>query len=105
SSPDSLPSMNRSRLRVGKILGRQESRTRRKWSKRAADNGTLRSVHARAPAPEPDDGSVRMTQHSGPISHPVFTRRTALQAGSIGLLGLGLAELSALRSVASGDAA
>jgi hypothetical protein len=35
------------------------------------------------------------------VSHPVFTRRSALQAGSIGLLGLGLSELSALRSVAS----
>ena len=46
-----------------------------------------------------------MTQHSGPVSHPVFSRRTALQAGSIGLLGLGLAELSALRGLASGDAA
>src|SRR5579872_7284174 len=36
---------------------------------------------------------------------PVFpwpcTRRTALQAGALGLMGLGLAELSALRAVAS----
>lgn len=35
------------------------------------------------------------------VSHPTITRRTALQAGSIGLMGLGLAELSALRSVAA----
>ncbi len=35
------------------------------------------------------------------VSHPVFTRRSALQAGSIGLLGLGLTEMSALRSLAS----
>jgi hypothetical protein len=35
------------------------------------------------------------------ISHPPFTRRAALQAGSIGLLGLGLADLSALRAMAT----
>ena len=34
-------------------------------------------------------------------SHPVLTRRAMLQAGSIGLLGLGLSELSALRSLAA----
>jgi hypothetical protein len=32
------------------------------------------------------------------FSHPAFTRRTAIQAGSIGLLGLGLTELNALRA-------
>lgn len=35
------------------------------------------------------------------VSHPPLSRRTALQAGTIGLLGLGLSELSALRSLAS----
>src|SRR5262249_47558529 len=30
--------------------------------------------------------------------HPVFSRRTALQAGTIGLLGLGLNHLQALRA-------
>jgi hypothetical protein len=35
---------------------------------------------------------------STPLAHPTFTRRTALQAGTIGLLGLGMGELSALRS-------
>src|SRR5687767_3551854 len=56
---------------------------------------------SRAPRPPaaPREGS--MAQRSDPVSHPVFTRRTALQAGSIGLLGLGLAELSALRGLAS----
>ena len=38
-----------------------------------------------------------------PIQHPVFTRRTALQAGSIGLLGLGINHLQALRSEAAPD--
>ncbi len=38
---------------------------------------------------------------STPLAHPTFTRRTALQAGTIGLLGLGTGELSALRSLAS----
>ena len=32
------------------------------------------------------------------LQHPVFTRRTALQAGSIGLLGLGINHLSALQA-------
>src|SRR6266513_535960 len=30
--------------------------------------------------------------------HPVFTRRTALQAGAVGLLGLGMNHLEALRA-------
>lgn len=34
------------------------------------------------------------------LAHPVMTRRAALQAGAIGLLGLGTAELSALRATA-----
>ena len=34
---------------------------------------------------------------SGPI-HPVPTRRVALQAGAVGLLGLGTAELNLLRA-------
>jgi hypothetical protein len=37
---------------------------------------------------------------SGPFQHPVFTRRTALQAGTIGLLGLGVNQLDALRALA-----
>ncbi len=32
------------------------------------------------------------------LSHPQFTRRTAIQAGAVGLLGLGLGELNALRA-------
>ncbi|MFO0848543.1 MAG: DUF1501 domain-containing protein [Gemmataceae bacterium] len=32
------------------------------------------------------------------LAHPVFTRRTALQAGAVGLLDLGLGELTALRA-------
>ena len=35
------------------------------------------------------------------VLHPKVSRRSALQAGSIGLLGLGLTELSAARSFAS----
>ena len=31
-------------------------------------------------------------------THPTFTRRDAIQAGAIGLLGLGLGELNALRA-------
>jgi hypothetical protein len=34
------------------------------------------------------------------FAHPTFTRRSALQAGAVGLLGLGIGELSALRSFA-----
>lgn len=35
------------------------------------------------------------------VSHPHITRRSALQAGSVGLLGLGIADLLALRSLAA----
>ncbi len=46
-----------------------------------------------------------MASHDTQASHPLLTRRAALQAGSIGLLGLGLSELSALRALgASGQA-
>ena len=34
-------------------------------------------------------------------AHPVFTRRTALQAGAVGLLGLGVNHLAALRALAA----
>jgi hypothetical protein len=37
--------------------------------------------------------------------HPDISRRTALQAGAIGLLGLGTNHLSALRSAANGSTA
>ncbi len=42
-----------------------------------------------------------MTNRAEHASHPVLTRRAALQAGSIGLLGLGMSELSALRCLAA----
>src|SRR5690349_309762 len=35
------------------------------------------------------------------FQHPSFTRRTAIQAGAVGLLGLGLGELRALRAAAA----
>jgi hypothetical protein len=35
-------------------------------------------------------------------SHPVFTRRTAIQAGAVGLLGLGMNHLAALRAASGG---
>ena len=34
---------------------------------------------------------------SAQMQHPVFARRTALQAGSVGILGLGINHLAALR--------
>jgi uncharacterized protein (DUF1501 family) len=43
-----------------------------------------------------------MQPHSRqPFQHPVCTRRTALQAGAIGLLGLGANHVAALRAVAA----
>jgi hypothetical protein len=36
--------------------------------------------------------------HATPYRHPVLTRRAALQAGAVGLLGLGSGELAALRA-------
>src|SRR5262245_18365942 len=45
-----------------------------------------------------------MKMHSlPPMQHPVFTRRTALQACSIGPLGLGTNHVHALRALASGS--
>lgn len=42
-----------------------------------------------------------MASHPESVFPSLCTRRTALQAGAIGLMGLGLSELSALRSAAS----
>ena len=42
-----------------------------------------------------------MTRTGQRLLHPVFTRRTALQAGAVGLLGLGMDHLEALRAVAA----
>jgi hypothetical protein len=45
-----------------------------------------------------------MRSSSPRFEHPVFTRRTAIQAGTVGLLGLGMNHLAALRSsLASSD--
>ena len=41
---------------------------------------------------------------AGGFSHPTFTRRTALQAGAIGLLGLGINHLASLRSLGAASA-
>lgn len=38
------------------------------------------------------------------FSHPTFTRRHAIQAGAVGLLGLGLSELNALRAASKHSA-
>jgi hypothetical protein len=43
-----------------------------------------------------------MPPASSALRHPVFTRRTALQAGTIGLLGLGINHLAVLRALAGG---
>src|SRR2546423_1089314 len=45
----------------------------------------------------PEDSAMHPTR-SG-FEHPRFTRRTAIQAGAIGLLGLGVGELSALQAL------
>jgi hypothetical protein len=41
---------------------------------------------------------------SAPLQHPVLSRRTALQAGAIGLLGLGMNHLAPLRALAASAA-
>lgn len=41
--------------------------------------------------------------HPDPFRHPAVTRRFALQAGAVGLLGLGADHLSALRSAVAAD--
>lgn len=46
-----------------------------------------------------------MSANSQPFQHPRFTRRTMLQAGTIGLLGLGMNHLPALRALASDGSA
>jgi hypothetical protein len=42
-----------------------------------------------------------MRREEEEVIHPPLTRQAALQAGSVGILGLGLAELSALRTRAA----
>jgi hypothetical protein len=42
---------------------------------------------------------------ASPLPHPNATRRTVLQAGSIGLLGLGINHLGFLRSLAAAEVA
>ncbi len=42
------------------------------------------------------------TSNTSPVNHPL-SRRTAIQAGAIGLLGMGVNHLDALRSVAGGE--
>jgi hypothetical protein len=44
------------------------------------------------------------TSHLHTPRHPTFTRRTAIQAGAIGLLGLGANHVSALRAASAGPA-
>lgn len=50
---------------------------------------------------------ARTSQLSGPVppapSHPGLSRRAMIQAGAIGLLGLGVAEVSALRALAASE--
>lgn len=43
-----------------------------------------------------------MHSPDSPLQHPRFSRRTAIQAGAIGLLGLGMDHLARLRATASG---
>jgi hypothetical protein len=43
--------------------------------------------------------------HPSHFQHPKFTRRTAIQAGAVGLLGMGMNHLSALRAKESADRA
>lgn len=42
-----------------------------------------------------------MHHSSTPYQHPVFTRRTAIQAGAVGLLGLGMNHVAALREASA----
>ena len=44
------------------------------------------------------------TNNSTFVCHPVVNRRVSIQAGAIGLLGLGMNHLDALQSAAEGSA-
>ena len=41
-----------------------------------------------------------MTQQQHPFAHPRVSRRAAVQIGSVGLLGLGMNHVAALRAAA-----
>src|SRR5207237_10285707 len=57
---------------------------------------TLGVVHA-PPGPRPREPRMDRPAATA-FQHPVFTRRTALQAGAVGLLGLGVEHVAALRA-------
>src|SRR5262249_55953369 len=49
------------------------------------------------------EGGPSMRPSTPVFEHPVCTRRTALQAGAVGLLGLGMNHVAALRALAGPD--
>jgi len=69
-------------------------------ARRPPDEGDMASF-AQAGATRADDAEqgnlVMQTTHRS-FEHPNFSRRTALQAGTVGLLGLGMNHLAALRA-------
>src|SRR6516225_538174 len=62
---------------------------------RACYSGAVPSMRREIRVP-----GLAMSKASASLHHPTFTRRTALQAGAIGLLGLGANHLAALRVAA-----
>lgn len=53
------------------------------------------------PAHPPSRGPVVPIHCSSPLQHPRLSRRVAVQAGAVGLLGLGMGHLGALRAAAA----
>src|SRR3989442_5104722 len=56
--------------------------------------------HASSMGGSPPARRMAMPPSSPPFQHPRVTSRTALQAGAVGLLGLGMNHLEALRALA-----
>src|SRR5579871_2482844 len=71
-------------------------KSRRFHSLPCDDSGDgVSSTPAAAGPPRRKGGTEMARASTSPLRHPVFTRRDALQAGSLGLLGLSLADLQA----------
>src|SRR3954451_13640792 len=95
-----MPGASRSRERMASLLPRIPARP-------LSHQQDFSCLPPRPPIPYPEPiaaspgwGQAVNPPRPSPLRHPVFSRRTALQAGAVGLLGLGMNHLAPLRALA-----